>query len=230
MLVDIALKLARRVLGASRCGFSISAPAAALSPSLWQANCRKRKICRNRYFCRGAGRRDGTMRQRHGVAGRIQFSARRSFRRDPEPEQHSILIVSNPPYIRRAEIAELAPEMRRWEPRGALDGGSDGLDYYRRHRGAGVRLPSARVALSSSRSAPTWAPRWRRFSQTPRLRRVNDLSGLRGQDRVVVARKSRIARDRGIRVSAWTRSSFKAARVSPGSHAVSGAKNAALPI
>ena len=42
------------------------------------------------------------------------------------------LIVSNPPYIRRAEIDALEPEVSRWEPRGALDGGLGGLDYYRR--------------------------------------------------------------------------------------------------
>lgn len=42
------------------------------------------------------------------------------------------LIVSNPPYLRRSEIEALEPEVRGWEPRGALDGGWDGLDYYRR--------------------------------------------------------------------------------------------------
>jgi len=41
------------------------------------------------------------------------------------------LIVSNPPYIASAEIAELAPEVRDFEPRAALDGGTDGLDFYR---------------------------------------------------------------------------------------------------
>ncbi|MCX5697688.1 MAG: peptide chain release factor N(5)-glutamine methyltransferase [Candidatus Omnitrophica bacterium] len=41
------------------------------------------------------------------------------------------LIVSNPPYIRSAEIEGLQPEVRQ-EPRVALDGGSDGLDFYRR--------------------------------------------------------------------------------------------------
>jgi release factor glutamine methyltransferase len=42
------------------------------------------------------------------------------------------LIVSNPPYIPSAEIAELEPEVRDFDPRRALDGGTDGLDFYRR--------------------------------------------------------------------------------------------------
>lgn len=41
------------------------------------------------------------------------------------------LIVSNPPYITVAEMAELAPEVRH-EPTLALYGGHDGLDFYRR--------------------------------------------------------------------------------------------------
>ncbi|MDB5481809.1 MAG: hemK [Caulobacteraceae bacterium] len=42
------------------------------------------------------------------------------------------LVVSNPPYVRSGEIADLAPEVRDHEPRLALDGGPDGLDAYRR--------------------------------------------------------------------------------------------------
>jgi release factor glutamine methyltransferase len=41
------------------------------------------------------------------------------------------LIVSNPPYIRTGEIADLATEVRDHDPRRALDGGIDGLDAYR---------------------------------------------------------------------------------------------------
>jgi release factor glutamine methyltransferase len=41
------------------------------------------------------------------------------------------LIVSNPPYIARHEIATLEPEVRAFDPRSALDGGPDGLDAYR---------------------------------------------------------------------------------------------------
>jgi release factor glutamine methyltransferase len=41
------------------------------------------------------------------------------------------LVVSNPPYIPTNHIATLAPEVREFEPRAALDGGNDGLDAYR---------------------------------------------------------------------------------------------------
>jgi release factor glutamine methyltransferase len=40
-------------------------------------------------------------------------------------------VVSNPPYITSAEMEMLEPEIRLFEPREALDGGEDGLDYYR---------------------------------------------------------------------------------------------------
>lgn len=42
------------------------------------------------------------------------------------------VIVSNPPYIQRGEIETLMPEVRDYEPELALDGGEDGLDFYRR--------------------------------------------------------------------------------------------------
>lgn len=42
------------------------------------------------------------------------------------------MILSNPPYIRTAEIPTLAPEVRRYDPAAALDGGPDGLALYRR--------------------------------------------------------------------------------------------------
>ena len=42
------------------------------------------------------------------------------------------LITANPPYIKSGEIASLDQEVRDFEPRIALDGGEDGLDFYRR--------------------------------------------------------------------------------------------------
>ena len=42
------------------------------------------------------------------------------------------LITANPPYISRGDLAQLMPDVRLYEPRLALDGGEDGLDFYRR--------------------------------------------------------------------------------------------------
>ena len=41
------------------------------------------------------------------------------------------LIVSNPPYVRSGDMANLQPSVRDFEPSLALDGGADGLDFYR---------------------------------------------------------------------------------------------------
>ncbi len=59
------------------------------------------------------------------------------------------IVIANPPYIATAEIAALAPEVSRFEPRGALDGGDDGLDAYRRIAGQLGRLlaPGGRTFL-----------------------------------------------------------------------------------
>jgi release factor glutamine methyltransferase len=50
------------------------------------------------------------------------------------------LIVANPPYIRSEDIAALAPEVRNFDPRSALDGGRDGLDCYRTIAATAPRL------------------------------------------------------------------------------------------
>jgi len=50
------------------------------------------------------------------------------------------VVISNPPYIARATIAKLQPEVARFEPRLALDGGIDGLDAYRALLPATARL------------------------------------------------------------------------------------------
>ena len=51
---------------------------------------------------------------------------------EPDPAGPFDLIVSNPPYIRTEVIKTLEPEVKSAEPYMALDGGKDGLDFYRR--------------------------------------------------------------------------------------------------
>jgi release factor glutamine methyltransferase len=53
------------------------------------------------------------------------------------------VLVSNPPYIARAEIAALQREVRTYDPYRALDGGRDGLDGYRAIAGDARRLLAA---------------------------------------------------------------------------------------
>ena len=48
------------------------------------------------------------------------------------------LVVSNPPYIPSGDIQFLEPEVRDHDPRLALDGGEEGLKYYRHLSGAGL--------------------------------------------------------------------------------------------
>ena len=69
--------------------------------------------------------------ERHQVAGRIHFHGGDGFDALPAGLRFD-LIVSNPPYIARDEIEALQPEVRDHDPRLALDGGPDGLDFYHR--------------------------------------------------------------------------------------------------
>jgi release factor glutamine methyltransferase len=68
---------------------------------------------------------------RHRVSERIQFAHGDGFAALGSRTEFD-LIVSNPPYIPTAEIETLQPEVRDHDPREALDGGGDGLNFYRR--------------------------------------------------------------------------------------------------
>jgi release factor glutamine methyltransferase len=68
---------------------------------------------------------------RNGVADRVTFVQGDLFAPLPADARFD-LIVSNPPYVTPTELAGLDPEVRDHEPRLALDGGPDGLAFYRR--------------------------------------------------------------------------------------------------
>ncbi len=93
--------------------------------------------------------------ERNALAGRCSFVACNIADGINGPFD---LIVSNPPYIARGDVASLEPEVRDYDPALALDGGNDGLDFYRAIAGEATRLlaPDGRliVELGAGQEAP----------------------------------------------------------------------------
>jgi len=84
--------------------------------------------------------------ERHQVLARVHFLEGDLFQPVKAGQKYH-LIVSNPPYIEAAEIETLEPEVKDFDPRLALDGGADGLEFYRRlaKEGAGWLVPNGRL-------------------------------------------------------------------------------------
>lgn len=102
---------------------------------------------------------------------------------DPIPANRPVeWVVSNPPYIPSSDIDGLMPEVSRWEPRLALDGGDDGLHPYR------VLIP--RAAKRATRGVLVeigigQAPRVVELMRRAGLTDVNTFDDLAGIPRVV---------------------------------------------
>lgn len=98
------------------------------------------------------------------------------------------LIVANPPYIAAAELPDLAPEVRDWEPHLALSPGGDGLAAYQViAQGAGARLmPGGRLLLEIG---PTQGKAVADMLRRAGLAEIRVLPDLDGRDRVVAAVK-----------------------------------------
>jgi release factor glutamine methyltransferase len=78
-----------------------------------------------------------------GTARSLGLEQRATFRQgdwDDGVAPSFDIVISNPPYIEHGAIAELQPEVARFEPHLALDGGVDGLDAYRALLPATARL------------------------------------------------------------------------------------------
>ncbi len=86
--------------------------------------------------------------QCNGVEENIEFvrADMNDFLKDTMAPESFDMIISNPPYIATDQIAALPADVRR-EPRIALDGGADGLDFYRRIIGAAHRGLAGRGIL-----------------------------------------------------------------------------------
>ena len=76
---------------------------------------------------------------RCGLDGRVKFAAMDGLDDFDEPGVVDVL-VSNPPYVESAVCDTLDPRVRDFEPRIALDGGADGLDFYDRYLGDALNI------------------------------------------------------------------------------------------
>lgn len=68
----------------------------------------------------------------HGVNDRIEFIQGDLFSPLMDRKDRFHIMVSNPPYIPTADIGKLEAQVKDYEPIKALDGGGEGLDFYRR--------------------------------------------------------------------------------------------------
>ncbi|MBQ6899999.1 MAG: peptide chain release factor N(5)-glutamine methyltransferase [Firmicutes bacterium] len=97
------------------------------------------------------------------------------------------LIISNPPYIPPAVIEGLEPEVRDHEPMMALDGGEDGLDFYRViAAGAPDHMKKGAVLMLEIGHDQRAAVK-ELLRGTGRFDRIIGLTDLAGRDRIIVA-------------------------------------------
>lgn len=69
---------------------------------------------------------------KHGLEDRVKFIKSDLLREPINQGKKYDIIVSNPPYIKANEINNLMDDVKKYEPHTALDGGNDGLTFYRR--------------------------------------------------------------------------------------------------
>lgn len=125
--------------------------------------------------------------ERLGLTARVKFIESDGLAALPAGAAFDLL-VSNPPYIPAAEIAALEPEVRDHDPRLALDGGPDGLTWYRRlavEAPAHLTATGELMAEFGDGQAPALGEIFR-AAGWPEPEIVNDLTG---RARFLVARR-----------------------------------------
>lgn len=127
--------------------------------------------------------------QRCGLAGRVEWHCGDLFAPLCRTAPFD-LVAANPPYVRHGDLAQLAPEVRDYEPHLALDGGADGLAYHRRiaQEAADFIRPGGHLLLEigDGQGAAVEAL----LAQSERLVEVQIRPDLNQIPRVVVARRA----------------------------------------
>ncbi len=122
-----------------------------------------------------------------GAAGRSRFFSGDLFEALPEDRRRSgfDVVVSNPPYIPTEEIDSLMDEVRLHDPRIALDGGEDGLQFYKRitQEAPGWLKRGGALLLETGKGQGAAVSDMMRRQGFVNVRIINDLSGI---DRVVM--------------------------------------------
>lgn len=97
------------------------------------------------------------------------------------------MIISNPPYIRPEVIAELEPEVKEHEPMMALDGGEDGLDFYRIIAAQAPEFLKKDGVVMVEIGHDQMDDVTRIFAETDKYCYITGLKDLAERDRIVVA-------------------------------------------
>lgn len=110
---------------------------------------------------------------------------------DPIKKQPAFdCIVSNPPYIPAQEIDHLQEEVRLWEPRNALDGGSDGLAFYRYLEKSAALLLKPGGFLVFEHGYDQREPIQQMMSRSSELKAFESIKDYAKHDRVLIFRKT----------------------------------------
>ena len=99
------------------------------------------------------------------------------------------LIISNPPYIPSADLVSLQKEITQWEPEMALNGGADGLEFYR-----SLFLDSKRILRSGGLLIVEHGFNQKKdilklCGQMEGISYVDSIKDIEGRDRVIVSKK-----------------------------------------
>jgi release factor glutamine methyltransferase len=127
--------------------------------------------------------------EHHDVARQIIFLQGDLFAPIADKTIEFEMIVSNPPYLVHDEIATLQPEICDWEPHRALDGGRDGLDFYRRLLSESPAFLRSGGWLIMEIGQGQRQAIMRLLQEQPQLRVSFSVPDYSGHDRVVVVGK-----------------------------------------
>lgn len=127
---------------------------------------------------------------RYHVGAPVEFRAGALYEPLGRDERFDV-IVSNPPYVRSAQLEDLEPEVRDWEPRRALDAGADGMRVLAPLIAGAPRHLAPAGLLALEVGADQAGPVARRVKGTDAFARVRVIPDLAGRERMVLARRRR---------------------------------------